>query len=257
MLKINNIVVGKECFPNKEKVIRAIEESESVLNFLLEYESDEDLFLMIVYANMYKNTPKTLSIPYFPYERADRLVDNKLPTLFTIIDIVNSCDFKSVYISDPHNKSAFSSLNNVLFTFPTEDWKRIIEKHEIDTVCFPDDGAYCRYSSLMLYFPSDIKFITAKKVRDEVSGKIKALNLTSTPTPKSKVLIIDDLCSKGGTFVLTANKLKDCGVEEVYLFTSHCERSVYDGDLIKYGSPISKFYTKSPFLHGNDILNLI
>lgn len=256
MLKINNIKVGQESFPNKEKVVRSLVDNE-VFEFLLEYESDDDLFVMMSYARLYQDKTKTLKIPYFPYERADRLVDNKLPMVFAVIDMINFCGFKRVEILDPHNKSVFSELNNVVFKFPIDDWNAIIKKHNIDTICFPDNGAFIRYSDAILELKDGLSFITAKKVRDEVSGRIKSLELTSEPKPKSNILILDDLCSRGGTFVLTAEKLRNFNVGKIYLFTSHCERSVYEGDLIKKGSPIDKFYTKAPFLHGNDILNLI
>lgn len=256
MLKINNISVGLESFPNKEKVIRSLTDDE-VLKFSLQYESDEDLFTMMSYARLHQDKTKILKIPYFPYERADRLVDNKLPMVFAVIDMINFCGFERVEVLDPHNKSVFSGLNNVVFKFPIEDWSAIIKKHNIDTICFPDNGAFVRYSEAVTELKDSLNFITAKKVRDDVTGKIKSLELTSEPKPKSNILILDDLCSRGGTFVLTAEKLRDFNVGKIYLFTSHCERSVYEGELIKKGSPIDKFYTKAPFLHTNDILNLI
>ena len=37
----------------------------------------------------------------------------------------------------------------------------------------------------------------------------------------SRVLIVDDLCSRGGTFYHSAKKLKELGAKEIYLYISH------------------------------------
>ncbi len=209
---------------------------------------------MMAYALLYKDKLKSLYIPYLPYERADRQVLDKLPTVNAMVDIINLCGFKSVKILDAHNDVPLQSIENVQFVFPYTEWSEIAKKHNINTICFPYDGAKNRYKHCI----DDTKnIVTATKKRDLDTGIILSLELDNKINKGEKVLIIDDLCSKGGTFVLTANKLKEAGASEVYLFTSHCERTVYDGDLIKSGSPITKFYTLAPFLHGNDILEIL
>ena len=82
------------------------------------------------------------------------------------------------------------------------------------------------------------------KKRDWRTGVIQGLDV-SGQTDKIKdsaVLIIDDICSKGGTFYHSAKKLKELGAKNIYLYVSHCENSVLYGDMIKSGL-IEKVYT--------------
>ena len=63
-----------------------------------------------------------------------------------------------------------------------------------------------------------------------------------------KVLIVDDICSAGGTFKFSAMKLKELGAKDVALYVSHCEDNIQNGDLLKTDL-ISKIYTTDSILH--------
>ena len=82
------------------------------------------------------------------------------------------------------------------------------------------------------------------KQRDWRTGKIQGLTLLGeTEKVKGKnVLIIDDICSRGGTFYHSAKLLKDNLVKDVFLYVSHCENTVLEGDLPDSGL-IKKIYT--------------
>lgn len=253
MVKINGKVVGTESFPNNERVVRTIQDDGDLI-FEVFYEHDRDIFVMMTYALLYKDRVKKLYIPYLPYSRADRQVADKLATVEAIVQMINFCSFDDVYILDPHNESVIGDINNMGIWIPVAKWIGVMLTHNIDTICFPDAGAATRYSNLVSPCTT---VLTATKNRDPETGRIVSLDLNEQPKPGASVLIIDDLCSKGGTFMLTASKLKEAGAGDIYLFTSHCENSIYESDLIKPGSPIKKFYTMSPLLTGNNILAII
>ena len=64
------------------------------------------------------------------------------------------------------------------------------------------------------------------------------------------ILIVDDICSYGGTFLHSAWKLKqELGAGNIYLFVSHCEDSILKGELIK-GDLIQKIYTTDSIYKG-------
>ena len=52
------------------------------------------------------------------------------------------------------------------------------------------------------------------------TGKILSLDVVgSTELIKgSNILIVDDICSKGGTFYFSAKKLKELGAKNIYLY---------------------------------------
>ena len=59
---------------------------------------------------------------------------------------------------------------------------------------------------------------------------------------RDTVLIVDDICSFGGTFYFSAQKLTELGAKKIYLFISHCEKSILNGKLINC-ELINKIYT--------------
>lgn len=48
----------------------------------------------------------------------------------------------------------------------------------------------------------------------------------------SIAIIVDDLCSKGGTFVTTAKALKEKGINEISLVVTHCANTIFNGELL-------------------------
>ncbi len=62
-----------------------------------------------------------------------------------------------------------------------------------------------------------------------------------------KILIVDDISSKGGTFYFSAKKLKELGAGEIYLYISHCENTILEGDVLTSGLIKRVFTTNSIF----------
>lgn len=112
------------------------------------------------------------------------------------------------------------------------------EAYENLITFFPDEGAMKRYSS-MLNFP----YAFGIKDRDWNSGDIKGLKLMNSEIIEGKnVLIIDDICSRGGTFYHSAKALKEAGAKNIYLYITHCENTILEGELLTSGL-IEKVYT--------------
>lgn len=44
------------------------------------------------------------------------------------------------------------------------------------------------------------------------------------------MLIRDDICSKGGTCYYVAKKLKEMGADKVFIYVTHCENAILDGE---------------------------
>jgi ribose-phosphate pyrophosphokinase len=227
------------------------------LNFEMWYESNEDIFNMLMYAELYKDMPKTLTLHYMPYNRADRPVDNKLPAIEPIVSLINNVGFIKVLVVEPHNAAVIWGINNLVIHTPIDKWAHIIECQDIDTICLPDAGALKRYEKELSIFAHMVDIISADKVRNPQTGHIESLYLTKKPKPGAKVLIIDDLCSKGGTFMRTALALQHTGASEIYLYVAYCEDTVYTGDLLQEYSPLTHMYTSNILLTPTDKLSII
>ena len=107
---------------------------------------------------------------------------------------------------------------------------------------YPDAGAEKRYTKQIKY----PYYLTCSKERDFDTGKIKnfRLNIPENANKESfkTAIIVDDLCSKGGTFLGAAKELKKAGFNRIILVVTHCEETAFEGDLFKCGL-IDEVYT--------------
>ena len=111
-------------------------------------------------------------------------------------------------------------------------------------------------------FPNSdiIKFPCAfgVKKRDWNTGKITGLDVHGgLPGSPFNVLIIDDISSYGGTFLYSGKRLKELGADKIYLYITHCENSILEGELIN-SSLIERIYTtKSIYTGKHPLIEII
>lgn len=256
MIKINGKTIVSEKFPNKEtKVIDFIENinrDECLLE--LKYESDEDLVaLMFAKKRLDEKGFKTkLFIWYMPYSRMDREMPGNLFTLKYTCEFISSLNFLEVIVMEPHSDKTIENFKNygtnIKDIYPVKDWVYKVMKEENftsrDHIVYPDKGARARYADVNL--PN---LLTFDKKRNIETGVIESIALRDGEVNKgSKCIIIDDLCSKGGTFMSVGKSLKEMGVKEISLLVAHCEDTIFKGDLLKENSPIDVIYTSDSIL---------
>jgi ribose-phosphate pyrophosphokinase len=96
-----------------------------------------------------------------------------------------------------------------------------------------------RYSDM-----AQMEYAFGIKKRNWETGKIEGLDVAGCVDKinGSNILIVDDICSRGGTFYHSAKKLKELGANKIYLYVTHCENTILDGDLLTSGL-IEKVYT--------------
>jgi ribose-phosphate pyrophosphokinase len=179
----------------------------------------------------------------------DRVEGNSVFTLKYITDFINSLNFKEVIVIEPHSDVTPALLNNCRSVFPSFDilnnvMKEVNFNKDKDYLFFPDQGAAKRYGKT-----KGFKQLVGFKERDFQTGKINKLQVIGDIQEQGfKVIIQDDLCSYGGTFLMSGNKLKELGASEIYLLVTHCENSIYQGELLKENSPIDKIFTTDSIL---------
>lgn len=256
MIKINGKTIVSEKFPNKEtKVIDFIENVNHDKCLLeLKYESDEDLVaLMFAKKRLDEKGFKTkLFIWYMPYSRMDREMPGNLFTLKYTCEFISSLNFLEVIVMEPHSDKTIENFKNygtnIKDIYPVKDWVYEVMKEENftsrDHIVYPDKGARARYADVNL--PN---LLTFDKKRNIETGVIESIALRDGEVNKgSKCIIIDDLCSKGGTFMSVGKSLKEMGVKEISLLVAHCEDTIFKGDLLKENSPIDVIYTSDSIL---------
>lgn len=267
MIKLNGTKIPFETFPNgetkiDEKFIISIvgEDRHSMLDTItLKYESDNDLFylyLLTSFIRSIKNKDHSLclDVTYFPYSRMDRVEDDSAFTLKYVTDFINSMNFVNVAIFEPHSDVTPALLNNVetlslIHHFIPNVVNEINFDANVDYIVFPDATANKRYSSL-----NAKNTLTGLKHRNFETGKIESLELAGQKPEKGfKALMVDDLCSYGGTFMMTAEKLKEMGASEIYLFVGHCEDNIFKGKVLLADSPIDKVFTTDSLITQHEV----
>lgn len=158
----------------------------------------------------------SLVLSYLPYGRQDKEVSNTATfALRSFAPLLNSLHFDTVMITDPHSLTACELIGRSRPAYPTPQLDEVIEYLGTDLVCYPDKGAVLKYS-LLYPFPH----IWGEKQRDPLTGKILKYQLCGGCAGK-RVLIVDDICDGGMTFIFLAKDLLSAGATEVSLFVSH------------------------------------
>ncbi len=236
MLYLNKYPVMYGAFPNKESHLDIRELTVRALNRVRwVYEDDKEFFQLALLKDYLDSimTRTELEVRYMPHSRMDRMNETYATALITASKLVKGMGFLAITVVEPHSDVTPALLNT---TF-VDQWciqhlQKVVDFEQVDTLFFPDAGASKRYIS------SRLPYAIGYKSRDFETGRIIDFNLTG-PVGKN-VLIVDDLCSKGGTFVHSSKLLRKAGAERVFLLVAHCERTVYTGELFEC---IDKLYT--------------
>ncbi|WP_339207125.1 ribose-phosphate pyrophosphokinase [Paenibacillus sp. FSL K6-3182] len=254
MLRFNGVELGLKQFPNGETLINGDEILTHMAEFntiVWKYENDGDLVkLMFIKSYLDDRRVKcTLTIYYLPYSRMDRVEGTSAFTLKYTAAFINNMNFESVTIIEPHSDVSLALIDRSIGKYPTIQLLEQVANEvgfdsEKDYLFFPDAGAQKRYSKVQGY-----QQLVGYKARDFQTGQIKSLDVVGhTPREGFKAIIVDDLCSYGGTFMLSAEKLKVLGATHIYLLVGHCEHSIYKGKILETDL-IDKVYTTDTILH--------
>lgn len=266
MIQINKTVFGKDTFPNKEVVYKDVDLSDKINNIRMNYENAKDICDLMFAAKYVKekqpNAVLNITLNYTPYSRMDREINNQVFSLRLFAQIISDMKADNVYIVDPHSKVCEEEfkkagvnvriLNNVLDAVI----EIAIDDFNPDIILLPDKGAYSKYCSILKDIPNTANrcVMYGEKIRDlNNKGKIigyKIINDESVELENKRVLIIDDICSFGGTAIGAARVLKELGVGSVGLYITHAEYCIGGGDVLKTDM-IDKVYTTTSLLKHN------
>lgn len=250
MISVNGVNVQPNHFPDGTlllKISNDIINHYNVCKYICvewQYESDTELFTLICvkrYLDEHTlNAHILLKLPYIPHARQDRV--KNIEDVFTLkyfCEVINSLNFTAVYVRDAHSNVSLALLNNVIQEDITHYVHNAIEMSDAEVLFFPDEGAMKRYSG-----DFQISYAFGMKKRDWETGQILGLDIINAEAVKDKnILIVDDICSKGGTFYHAAKALKAAGAKSVSLYITHCEGTITTGDLAASDGLVDHVYT--------------
>lgn len=154
--------------------------------------------------------------------RMDRAIDNTQPETFNAVLNVLSAE-ASLYkqnifaLLDIHNPAKIyhaHHLNDIL----ADAINLAIDNFYPDCDLYvPDAGAEKRYEQ----FFGEHNVLVGQKKRDSATGKLSGFELKSGERKSDFVLIIDDICDAGGTFLGQYPVLENLGYQHIALYTTH------------------------------------
>jgi len=236
MIQVNGKQVKVGNFPNKESFVD-VNYIVGKMNYMMfKFEGNEEFIYLkfIVDDIKIKGGKIELTIPYLPYSRMDRQEEKRIFSLRSISDFINSLNVDKVIVWEPHSEVTSKLIKRLEIRNTTAELaKKFMKENKLDGLflVYPDDGAVKRYKGQIDY--EDV--IEMKKKRDFNTGKIIDMEISNAKNINkcNTAIIIDDLCSRGGTFMMTAKLLKEHGVNDIYLVVTHCEDTIFDGDILK------------------------
>lgn len=246
MIKVQGKIIEQNHFPDGTLLMKYNTEKCSVGTITWQYENDAELFALY---SLKKHLDRVvpgwslhLYLPYIPHARQDRVKSKEdIFTLKYFAEIINSLKFKTVGVIDPHSSVSEALIDNIEVISPNCFIQKVLNDIDTDNLLmfYPDEGAMKRYSGMV-----EMEYAFGIKKRDWATGKIEGLDVAGCTDmiKDSRILIVDDICSRGGTFVHSARKLKELGAKEIYLYITHCENTILEGELLTSGL-IERVYT--------------
>ena len=229
---------------------------ENMINWF--YENDAELFTLICLKRHLDEAgcpSPSLYLPYLPHARMDRIKNEEdVFTLKYFCEAINSLNFERIICYDIHSSVGAALLNNCENRLPINEINAVINNISDPNLvlCFPDEGAMKRYSDKL-----QRPYAFGVKKRNWETGKIEGLSLINDDKVVGKnVLIVDDICSYGGTFVHTAKALKAAGAKNIHLYITHCENNILKGDVFK-SNLFSSIYTMKTLPHCEELKSKI
>lgn len=188
--------------------------------------------------------PIELVIPYFPYARQDRVcAPGEALSAAVMAQLINAMAPSKVTTWDVHSDVVPALVNNLINVEQASLVARCdalceaLSRGQL-TLVSPDAGASKKTAALAQRFNCK-GVIQASKQRDVNTGAITATQVSGDVAGKD-VLIVDDICDGGSTFVELAKVLKRQGVKRILLFVSH---GIFSKGLRVFDGLIERVYT--------------
>lgn len=168
----------------------------------------------------------SLYMPYFYYSRQDRATTPESSFALRIFcDILKLCNFEDIYTHDLHSPVAHKYLNNISNIHPVNFLKTVWKTFPYDYIIAPDKGACDKIEHLCIISKIPVsQIICATKQRDPATGRLSEPHMDEDYLSKIKgkrLLVFDDICDGGYTFIQLAEYLKRYADFKIDLAVTH------------------------------------
>jgi ribose-phosphate pyrophosphokinase len=238
----NNEVIKIWKYPGGEIGVRV--ENPDAYNGIFRLHNAEDLIVMLMTIDAYKNRTKRdvkwITIPYLPYARQDRVATEGDPFAISVIaKLIASAGIDRVHSIDVHSEKGIAAFRDAGVQLVSFSPERYIAKYlkkiglSTDKVAFiaPDNGASNK-TSQYCHMLGVNRAILCQKKRDPDTGKLTGFTVNEEVSATLKglerdgikdLIITDDICDGGGTFLGVADAIHAYYGNNfnLHLWTSH------------------------------------
>lgn len=169
------------------------------------------------------NVPLHLNMPYVPYARQDRVCNpGEALSAKVFCGLINAQAYASVTIADPHSDVVPALLDRVSVVDASVMVAEVLRHSAFArgvTLLAPDAGARKRVQQLAKKLGVE-QIAFADKVRDTKTGRISGTSVSSD-LPHLPILVVDDICDGGRTFVELGKALAEVSSQPRYLYVTH------------------------------------
>jgi len=217
----------RHCAIQNADAIASMHERNSVVSVNCDFRNSDDIIDLLLVTDAIRNliAPRpelVLCLTYIPFARQDRRVNpGEAHALKVFASLVNSLNFKYVYVADPHSDVCEAVFNN-LVVLPQWELAEFFCKTVIGRypthILAPDVGAVKKAQKLAQNL--GVPLLLANKRRDLKTGAIVGFELLDDPhqvKENDHVLVVDDICDGGGTFLPIPQLFPNCPYVSLYV----------------------------------------
>lgn len=246
MVRFDNLPIIKSTFPNNEKQYDDFFDiCKNKKNHKLDliYESNEDLFDIALIKkwfddNTINGANLDLVMPFCPYGQMDRKIEGSMFSFKYFAQFINSLNFTTVTIYDPHSSVMPALLNHCIVKYPMDG----VYPEEYDLIFYVDNGGCKKYSEIY-----DYPYRYGNKKRNLDTGEIIKYEVIADKEDiqDKKILIRDDICIGGRSFKEAAKALREMGATQVDLYITHLMKPAEEFYKNHKDYGIDNFYSKN------------
>lgn len=161
----------------------------------------------------------TLKLGYLPYGRQDRVANaGESLSIKVMAQVLDTVGFDYIELIDTHSAVTQACFSTKIIEKKIEDIfsSLYVKERSTRVLVAPDEGAAKRLKNLHGFK----RTVFAIKTRDLSTGKITSLHL-SEYIEGENVVVVDDICDGGATFILLADLLSQAGCLKKDLVVTH------------------------------------
>jgi ribose-phosphate pyrophosphokinase len=254
VITLNEVPVDFSIFPGGEIHVNLLDHDDTVdqMHVRAEIKDSDGVMALLMVKDIIDRIDcesSVLELAYVPYSRQDRVcAEGDAFSLKVFANLINSMNFDVVITIDNHSNVAGALINNCISVSQVDLFSGsgsvgdAILMGELLLVA-PDAGASKKVEEF------GFEFVQCLKHRDPSTGVLSGFRVCDDVEGRD-LLIVDDICDGGGTFIGLTEELLHCGARTVSLYVTHGIFS--KGVDVLYEAGIKDIYTYSGVFNDNN-----